>query len=81
MLADIPGLGVVFDPIWIIWLMTFGVVELFALALRKYWPNRVHNAGGTLSEFVWRLEARFVVVRFFVAGLLIWLFNHFIFGG
>jgi hypothetical protein len=37
--------------------------------------------GDTLSETVWRFERLAAVVRYLVAGFLLWLVVHFFFGG
>lgn len=41
-------------PLWLVWVLLFGVIEASALYMRKIVPD-YNNNGGTLSELVWWL--------------------------
>lgn len=79
------GLGPIYVWLWFAWGAAFAIIEGSALYLRKYWPNRAHDSGGTLSELVWRFvgeNQRLHKIRYLALVLfLAWLVVHFLVGG
>jgi len=56
---------------WVAWLLGgFVIPELWALI--------GHRRGDTLSESVWTMTSRHRWTKVPVAGLLVWLFHHFV---
>lgn len=59
--------------IWAFWLAWFLVFEGYALYR--------HNVQETFSWEVWTAERKVPVLRWLVAGFLVWLILHFLVGG